>query len=148
VIINGRRAEIILKRECAIDSWDERAHRIKGRNPDATRLNGYLDAKYSRLLQCYEDLLKEDLLITAKTINAKFQGIDEKAKGLSEIIEYHKINMGEVLKPGTLKNYTATEKYLSDYLLKDWKTSDIYLKNTSYQFVTGFDGFLRRGKGN
>jgi hypothetical protein len=54
--------------------------------------------------------------------------------------------MGEVLKPGTLKNYSATEKYLSDYLLKDRKTSDIYLKNTSYQFVTGFDGFLRRVK--
>ena len=50
VTINGRRAEISLKRECAIDSWDERAHRIKGRNPDATSLNGYLDAKYSRLL--------------------------------------------------------------------------------------------------
>ena len=54
--------------------------------------------------------------------------------------------MGEVLKPGTLKNYGATEKYLTEYLSQEHKTADIYLKNISYQFVIGFDKFLRRQK--
>lgn len=45
VTINGRRAEISLRRQCTPESWDDRAHQIKGRNPEATVLNKYLDAK-------------------------------------------------------------------------------------------------------
>ena len=146
ITINGRRAEISLRRQCAPENWDDRAHRIKGRNPQATLLNNYLDAKYAKLLQCYEDLLKEDCVITAQAIKSRFLGADATFKSLKEIIEYHKTSMGEVLKKGTLKNYGATEKYLTEYLSKEHKTADIYLKNISYQFVTGFDKFLRRQK--
>ncbi len=146
VTINGRRAEISLKRQCHPDSWDDRAHRIKGRNPEATVLNNYLDAKYAKLLQCYEDLLKEDCIITAQAIKSRFLGSDATFKSLQDVIEHHKSTMGEILKHGTLKNYGATEKYLFVYLSREHKTNNIYLKNISYQFVTGFDKFLRRQK--
>ena len=147
VTVNGRRAEISLRRQCDPESWDDRAHRLKGRNLEATVLNNYLDAKYSKLLQCYEDLLKEDRIITAKAIKARFLGADATFKSLQEILEYHKTTMVDVLKPGTLKNYGATEKYLSDYLFCEHRIKDIYLKNIDYQFVTSFDKFLRRKKG-
>ena len=146
VTVNGKRAEISLARECNIEAWDERAHRVKGRSSEATILNNYLDAKYSKLLQCYEDLLKEDKVITAQAIKSRFLGSDATYKSLKDVIEHHKTTMGDILKQGTLKNYGATEKYLNEYLLKEHKTTDIYLKNISYQFVTGFDKFLRRQK--
>lgn len=144
VTINGRRAEISLARQCHPDSWDDRAHRMKGRNPKATVINNYLDSKYSKLLQCYEELLKEDRVITAQAVKARFLGSDSTSKTLKDVIEHHNKTMVEILQPGTLKNYGATEKYLLDYLTKAHKTSNIYLKNISYQFVTGFDNFLRR----
>lgn len=143
VTINGRRAEISLRRQCNPESWDDKAHRIKGRNREATILNNYLDAKYAKLLQCYEDLLKEDCIITAKGIKSRFLGSDATSKSLKDILEYHKNTMVDILKYGTLKNYGATEKYLLNYLAREHKTSDIYLKNISFQFVTGFDKFLR-----
>ena len=146
ITVNGRRAEISLRRQCAPENWDDRAHRIKGRNPQTTLLNNYLDAKYAKLLQCYEDLLKEDGVITAQAIKSRFLGADATFKSLKDIIKHHKTTMGEVLKPGTLKNYGATEKYLTEYLSQEHKTADIYLKNISYQFVIGFDKFLRRQK--
>lgn len=146
VTVNGKRAEISLARECNIEAWDERAHRVKGRSSEATVLNNYLDAKYSKLLQCYEDLIKEDKVITAQAIKSRFLGSDATYKSLKDVIEHHKTTMGDILKHGTLKNYGATEKYLIEYLLKEHKTTDIYLKNISYQFVTGFDKFLRRQK--
>ena len=146
VTVNGRRAEISLRRQCHPESWDDRAHRIKGRNIEATVLNNYLDAKYSKLLQCYEDLLKEDGIITATAIKSRFLGADGTFKSLKDVLEHHKTTMGDVLKPGTLKNYGATEKYLLGYISAEHKTADIYLKNISYQFVTGFDKFLRRKK--
>ncbi|MCM4161687.1 site-specific integrase [Antarcticibacterium flavum] len=146
VTVNGRRAEISLARYCDPEAWDDRAHRIKGRNPEATVLNNYLDAKYAKLLQCYEDLLKEDCIITAQAIKSRFLGSDATFKTLNNVIEHHKSTMGDFLKHGTLKNYGATEKYLLKYLAREHKTKDIYLKNISYQFVTGFDKFLRRQK--
>ena len=146
ITINGRRAEISLRRQCSPENWDDRSHRIKGRNPEATVLNNYLDAKYSKLLQCYEDLLKEDCIVTASAIKSRFLGSDATFKSLKDILAYHKKNMVDVLKNGTLKNYGATEKYLIQYLSSEHKTTDIYLKNISYQFVTGFDKFLRRQK--
>ena len=109
-------------------------------------MNNYLDAKYAKLLQCYEELLKEDRVITAQAVKSRFLGSDATSKTLKDVLEHHNNTMGEVLKPGTLKNYGATEKYLLDYLVKGHKTSNIYLKNISYQFVTGFDSFLRRQK--
>src|SRR5690606_32519275 len=144
VTVNGRRAEISLSRYFHPNDWDERAHRIKGRSPEATILNNYLDAKYAKLLQCYEDLLKEDKVITARGIKARFLGADASYKTLIDVIEHHSTTMGDILKWGTLKNYGATEKYLRDYMVKDHSYPDIYLKNINYQFITGFEKFLRR----
>lgn len=49
---------------------------MKGRNPEVTVLNNYLDVKYGKLFKCYEDLLKEDMVITAKAVKARFLGFD------------------------------------------------------------------------
>lgn len=144
VTVNGRRTEISLARSCHPEAWDDRSHRMKGRNPEAAVLNNYLDAKYGRLLQCYEDLLKEDRVITAKAIKARFLGSDATFKTLLDVIDHHNTTMGDILKWGTLKNYGATEKYLKDYMVKDHNFPDIYLKNLNYQFITGFEKFLRR----
>ncbi|MGB5203604.1 MAG: Arm DNA-binding domain-containing protein, partial [Eudoraea sp.] len=42
VTVNGRRSEISLKRECPIGSWDNKMHRIKGRNVGKLAINHYL----------------------------------------------------------------------------------------------------------
>lgn len=144
VTVNGRRAEISLARYCNPESWDERAHRMKGRNSEANVLNNYLDAKFAKLLQCYEDLLKEDGVISAKAVKARFLGSDSTYRTLLNVIEHHNTTMGDILKWGTLKNYRATEKYLINYLSQDHNSSNIYLKSLNYEFVTGFEKFLRR----
>jgi len=146
VTVNGQRAEISLSRYCMVDAWDGRAHRMRGRSAEATVLNNYLDVKYGKLLQCYEDLLKEDVIITAKAVKARFLGSDSSFKTLKDVLDHHNTTMGDILKWGTLKNYGATEKYLMEFMDKDHKSTNIYLKNINYQFITGFEKFLRRQK--
>lgn len=146
VTVNGRRAEISLKRSCLVDSWDHDAHRIKGRKAEKTSINAYLDRIYSRLLDCQEALQKENKLINAKAIKARFLGLDDTSKSLTDILDYHNEHMEDVLKPGTLKNYKTTERYLKEYLNKEVRTSNTYLKDLSYAFVIDFEKFLRRKK--
>ena len=83
-----------MSRYCNSKVWDERAHRIKGRNPEAVTLNNYLDAKHAKLLQCNVDLLKEDKIVTAQTIKSKFLCSDASYKSLKDVIEPHKTTMG------------------------------------------------------
>ena len=146
VTVNSHRAEISLKRSCPIDSWDNNSHRIRGRNAEKTAVNAYLDRIYSRILDCQEALQKENKLLTAKAVKARFLGLDDKSKTLIDILDYHNEHMKDVLKPGTLKNYTTTEHYLKEYLKKEVKTSNTYLKDLSYTFVIDFEKYLRRKK--
>ena len=56
VTVNGKRAEISLKRYLSVTSWDPKTKRAKPRTPNATALNAYLDQVYADLLACQKEL--------------------------------------------------------------------------------------------
>ncbi len=145
VTVNGKRAEISLKRSISVTYWDTRSKRAKPRTPDAQALNVYLDQVYAEMLECQKQLLGEFKLVTAQAIKARYLGEDEQQKTLLDLVDYHNSNMESVLKFGTLKNYYTTEKYLKRFLTAKIKSSDIYLKQLSYSFIIDFERFLRKG---
>ncbi|HZJ36964.1 MAG TPA: site-specific integrase [Gillisia sp.] len=143
VTVDGKRAEISLKRDISVTYWDAKSKRAKPRTPGAIMLNAYLDDAYANLLNCHKQLTAEFKLITAYNIKARFLGEDEQHKTLMELVDYHNKNMQSVLKSGTLKNYYTTEKYLKRFLKIKLKTNDISLKRLSYRFIIDFEQFLR-----
>ena len=143
ITVNGKRAEISLKRYTSVTYWDSKSKRVKPRTPGAKMLNAYLDDVYANLLTCHKQLTSEFKLITSHNIKARFLGEDEQFKTLMELVDYHNTSMKSVLKFGTLKNYYTTEKYLKRFLTKKLKTNDIYLKQLSYSFIIDFEQFLR-----
>ena len=145
VTVNGKRAEISLKRYQSVTSWDPKAKRARPRTPNAQALNAYLDQVYADLLACQKQLLSEFKLITAQAIKARYLGEDEQEKTLLEMVDYHNTTMKTVLKFGTLKNYYTTERYLKRFLKAKIKSTDIYLKQLSYRFIIDFEQYLRKG---
>lgn len=143
ITVNGKRAEISLKRDISVAYWDSNSKRAKTRTPGAKMLNNYLDEVYANLLDCHKQITSEFKLVTAHNIKARFLGEDEQNKTLMDLVDYHDNNMKSVLKPGTLKNYFTTEKYLKLFLQKKMKVNDIYLKQLSYGFIIDFEQFLR-----
>lgn len=146
ITVDGKRAEISLKRFTSVTYWDTRSKRTTSRISGGKSLNVYLDQVYSDLLECQKQLLAESLYVTSQAIKARYLGEDEQHKTLLELISYHNKNMVSVLKPGTLKNYFTTERYIKRYLKNKLKTNDIYLKQLSYKFIIDFEQFLRTGK--
>lgn len=63
-----------------------------------------------------------------------------------DIIDYHNEDMIDKLKWGTQKNYFTTQKYISKFLLKSYKTTDIYLRELDYHFIIKFEKYLRSYK--
>ncbi|WP_242205855.1 site-specific integrase [Aestuariivivens insulae] len=145
ITVNGKRAEISLKRYQSVSSWDSKTKRPRPRTPNAPALNAYLDQVYSELLACHKQLLSEFKLITSQAIKARYLGEDEQEKTLMELVDYHNTTMKTVLKSGTLKNYYTTERYLKRFLKAKIKSTDKYLKQLSYSFIIDFEQYLRKG---
>lgn len=145
VTVNGKRAEISLKRYLSVAYWDSQAKRARPRTPNAPALNVYLDQVYAELLACQKQLLSEFKLITSQAIKARYLGEDEQEKTLMELVDYHNTTMKTVLKFGTLKNYYTTERYLKRFLKAEIKSTDKYLKQLSYSFIIDFEQYLRKG---
>ena len=102
-----------------------------------------MDYVYGKLLDCHKQLLEEFKIVSSHSIKARYLGEDDHQKTLKELIVYHNTNMDSVLKPGTMKNYYTTEKYLNRFLSEKMKTNDIYLKQLNYRFITDFEYYLR-----
>ncbi|MBP0904022.1 site-specific integrase [Mariniflexile gromovii] len=145
VTVNGKRAEISLKRYLSVTYWDPKSKRAKPRTPNASALNAYLDQVYADLLECQRQLQSEFKLVTAQAIKFRYLGEDDDQKTLLYLVDYHNTTMKAVLKFGTLKNYYTTERYLKRFLKAKIKSSDIYLKQLSYGFIIDFEQFLRKG---
>ncbi|WP_310992076.1 site-specific integrase [Aequorivita marina] len=140
---NDKRTRFSLKRNFTTALWDPTKTRLKGSSIEAQQINAFLDQVFLGVHEAYGQLLKEKKLITPHTVMARFRGEDQIHKTLLQLSAYHNLNMKSVLKPGTLKNYYTTEKYLKKFLQIERKIDDIYLENLNYAFIIDFENFLR-----
>jgi integrase/recombinase XerD len=143
ISVNGKRAELSLKRKIVISDWDTGKSRLKGLSDNSKLINNYIDQIYMQLFDCYQKLSNQNRLITSKMIKAKFLGIDEKHYSLLDIMEYHNQYMKDTLRWGTQKNYFTTNKYIKFFLQKNLNTSNMYLTELGYKFIIDFERFLR-----
>ena len=143
ITVNGKRATISLKRKVPISDWDAHKGRSRGTNQNTRILNNYLEEVNSGLFKCYQDLKLERKLVTSQAIKARYLGEDEESHSVIDIIKYHNEDMQGKLKWGTQKNYYTTQKYITDFLLKTYRTSDKYLKELDYNFIIKFEKYLR-----
>ncbi|MAU17096.1 MAG: integrase [Muricauda sp.] len=152
ITVNGKRAEISLKRYVSVNEWDETRGRLHGLTYRARLLNSYLDEVYGAIMDAHRQLLREDKPISAQAIKARYLGQDERHRTLMELIRYHYESQKGMLRPGTMKNYYATEKYLKRFLQETRGQEDINLKQLNYKFITDFECYLINGpelqKGN
>ncbi len=142
ITVDGKRAEISLKRSVLVTHWDTKTKRVKQRIPEGLHLNPYLNQAYAHLQECHRQLSSEFELVTAQGIKARFLGEDEQHKTLLELIQYHNINMEMILSPERLRIILLRKNILRSFCLKR-RTSDIYLNHLSYSFIIDFENFLR-----
>jgi hypothetical protein len=143
VTVNRKRVNISLKRKVNVDHWNVSKKRVNGTNVTARQINTYLDETYTQLFQIYQDLKFKGELITAQLIKAKYTGEnDQDGKTLNDIIAYHNQKIANTLAAGSIRNFGITENYVKKFLLKKKNTSDVYLSQLNYEFLTDFQIYL------
>ncbi len=116
IVVNGRKAEVSLKRKIAFDKWDDK-NKLLGSSPEIKDFNRYLDRFLNKAHEIYDKLLLEDKPISAEIIKNHLLGIGEVENiTLLYLIQYHNEQMVNTLSHGTLKHYRTTKKYLERFL--------------------------------
>src|ERR1044072_7502083 len=112
IAVNNKRAEISLNTAINPDCWDSKKQCAYGPKELVTRINPYLDEVRYKLNNCYQQLRMKNAFITVEAIKRLYLGEEEKQNSLLTLIAYHTSSTKGLLKQGTLKNYSSTEKYI------------------------------------
>lgn len=142
VTVNGKRANISLKRKIVLSEWDSNKGIARGNKQESRLLNRYLDQVKNRIYEAHDQLVKEKVFICAQSIKSRFLGEDKEEYSLLTLIDYHNTQMSEALSYGTLKNYFTTQKYIKLFFTKK-KIQDIHLSQLTFRFLIDFEKFLR-----
>lgn len=146
VTVDGRRVEISLKRWIKPGDWNGSKGMAKGSREEIKSLNHYLDEVRARIMECYQEMQVQKRLITADAIKSMFLGTDQKDFTLCKLVDYHNQTMRDTLAWGTMKNYFTTQKYIRRFLKERFGTTDMFLSELSYKFITDFEFYLRNYK--
>jgi len=142
ITVNGKRIEISVKRSIEENNWNATKGMAKGSREEITKLNKYLDQFKASIIDSYQQLLLQKKFITAELLKEKVTGADQAEFTLCKLMEYHNAEQANVLEPGTMKNYYTTQKYIKEFIRERFKTSDKYLSELSYKFITDFQYYL------
>lgn len=143
ITVDGIRKEISLKKRVPVAKWNSAKEIVSGTDHETKSLNNYIAEVRTELHNCYRAMQIDKKLITALAIKQAFLGDDPNQKSLLDVIEYHNKSMLETLTWGTAKNYYTTKKYVAEFLKEKKGTTDIYLSQLNYKFLTEFEMFLR-----
>ncbi len=144
IVINGSRCEISLKKRVEIRDWNGSKGLAKPKSNDLKFLNNYLEEVRGQLADCYRQIHLEKKLLNAEQVKNIWLGFKKEEYTLNTLMDYHNIQLKEVLAPGTLKNYFTTVRYVKSFLRSLHKTTDIYLAELNYRFISEFEMFLRK----
>lgn len=146
ITVDGKRADVSVKRSIEEKNWNGDKGLAKGSREEIRALNLFLERVRASIVASYQDMLLQKKLVTAEGIKNMFTGNEHKEYTLSRLMDYHNSNMKDTLSWGTLKNYFTTQKYIKLFMKQRHNTSDMYLAELTYKFITDFEYFLRNYK--
>jgi site-specific recombinase XerD len=149
--LNGKRAEISLKKYIDPSKWIPSAGIVKGSSEEARVINHQIDQLKIDINKHYNQLSSEGKPISAEKIKNSLLGIGQVEKTLLEVFKYHNDQMGQrigidVVKATHSKFETVLGK-LELFLSKKLHRNDLFLAELNYKFITDFEHYLKVDQG-
>ncbi len=143
VTVDGKRAEISIKRVIDPDNWNPDKGQAKGSKEESRMLNAYIEQVRNQLFECYQEMQKQKKLITSEAIKGRFIGFEEREHTLISVFEQHNKDMHKTIKPSSARNYLTTLTYVRLFLKEKMNTSDIFLTQLNYKWLLDFESYLK-----
>lgn len=147
ITVNGKRAELSIRRKVSLKKWNSKSGRANGYSQESQDLNRFMDVISNKIFKIHQRLVEENRLISSVGIRDVYQGKQGKQKMLLEIFENHNIQVENLVgidfALNTLKRYKTTKAHLESYILKEYNVEDIQVKSIDYKFIMGFEYYLK-----
>ena len=147
VTVNGKRAEISLKKKVDLLKWDAKSALYKGNNEEARTINAYVNQVKSDLFKLFTQMQMLDKFITAETIKLQYIGGGEERKTILQVFDYHNSQMEKVVGidvvPATLVKFKTIRSKIAAFIKYQYKKSDVFLEELSHLFITNFEYYLK-----
>jgi integrase len=146
ITVNGTRCELALKQTIDPGDWNAAKGSAKSKTPALKQLNSFLEEVRAKLVSNYQELNLASEYFTAEMLKNAYLGktvTGEEKMTLNRLVAMHNEMLGKTLEPGTMKNYKSTAIYIKNYLKLKYDAGDIYLKDLTHQFITGFEYYVR-----
>lgn len=151
ITIDGRFLETSLKRGVNSKLWNEKKQRSTGRDRLSLELNDYLDTTLTRIYRIHQQLIDECKPVNPQTVMNAYQGRMEQPKMLREVFRQENAKYRQLLEIGdvvlgTVLRYERTERYLGEYMKKNYNVEDMPFRAIDNEFVRNFHIFLKVDK--
>ncbi|MBC6111846.1 site-specific integrase [Pedobacter fastidiosus] len=151
ISVGGKRSEISIGREIHPDQWDNRRNKVIGTRMESRVLNDYMNSIIAKIRKIHTGMIDRDEEIDAETIRNNYLGKGTKWKMILEIFQEHNEKFAELVGNGysanTLKTYRSSIKHLSAYIVLKYDKPDYPLVKVNFEFITGYEHYLRVEKG-
>mgnify|MGYP001024870449 FL=1 len=151
ITIYGRFLETSLKRGVNPKLWNEKKQRSTGRDRLSIELNDYLDTTLTRIYRIHQQLIDECKPVNPQTVMNAYQGRTEQPKMLREVFRQENAKYRQLLEIGdvvlgTVLRYERTERYLGEFMKKNYNVEDMPFRAIDNEFVRNFHIFLKVDK--
>lgn len=147
ITVDGRRAELSIRRRVDIAKWDNTKEKMRGNTPELREVNAHMSNIRMRVLKLYDKLIDEGRQVTARMLKDTYLGIKKPEKMLLEVFQEHNDQVEQLIgrdfAAGTAERYRTARKHLAEYIRYDYKKDDIPIQNVNHKFITGFEYYLK-----
>jgi site-specific recombinase XerD len=147
ITINGKRAEISLKRFIEPAKWSATIGRVKGNSEEARLINLNIELLNNDVLRYYNMLIMEGKYIDSLVLKNSVLGVYEKQYTLIESFEYHNERMktliGIDVELGTYKKFETVLVKIKNFLKLNYQKTDINLTDLDFKFINDFEYYMK-----
>lgn len=147
ITVNGKRAEISLKRFIEPAKWSTANCRVKGNTEEARLINLNIELFSNDVLRHYNMLLMEGKYTDCIILKNKVLGVTEKQYTLIESFNYHNDRMktliGIDIELGTYKKFETVLVKIKNFLKLNYKQNDITLNDLNFKFINDFEYYMK-----
>ena len=135
-----------------LSMWDKKAQKVKGNSQEAEAMNGKLESTKARALKIFNELLLSGepfnpFTIKDKLVNGLVQSYTFNDL-MDEYIEKMKSLKGKSYSQPTIIKYRNSQVRINEYVKKRYKRNEIYLYELDFDFIDGFETFLKKEYNN
>lgn len=146
ITIDKKEARFGMKFDVNPATWSVKAGRAIGRTSEVVELNSIIDQTKTALFNIYNDILLNEVNVTAEKVKNRFLGISTKEHNLLEHFVRHNEDVKKLIgiskSKATYQKYEVTRKHLTNFIKEKYNLTDISFKEINHLFLTDFEVYL------